>query len=76
MREIGIGARRTVLRADAAHEARNDAALGQIVEHRELFRDVDRVVCQRSARPRIAILIVFVRWFSALAIRLGAGIKP
>jgi hypothetical protein len=29
-----------------------------------------------SARPRIAILIVFVRWISALAIKLGAGIKP
>jgi hypothetical protein len=29
-----------------------------------------------SARPRIAILIVLVRWISALAIRLGAGIMP
>jgi hypothetical protein len=29
-----------------------------------------------SARPRIAILAFFVRWMSALAIRLGAGIMP
>ena len=48
VREIGIGARRVVFRADAAHEAGDDAALRQIVEHRELFRDVDRVVHQRQ----------------------------
>ena len=29
-----------------------------------------------SARPRMAILTVLVRWMSALAIRFGAGIKP
>jgi hypothetical protein len=29
-----------------------------------------------SARPRMAILIVLVRWISALAIRFGAGIMP
>ena len=47
VREIGVGARRVIFRADAAHKARDDAALRQIVEHRELFGDVDRVIHQR-----------------------------
>jgi hypothetical protein len=29
-----------------------------------------------SARPRIAIFTLLVRWISALAMRFGAGIMP
>src|SRR3984957_14246343 len=37
-----------VFGANAAHEAGNDAALRKVVEHRELFRDVNRVVHERQ----------------------------
>ena len=48
VREIGVGAGGVVFRADAAHEAGDDPAFRQIVEHREFFSDVDRVVHQRQ----------------------------
>ena len=48
MREIRVDPRGVVFRTDAAHEAGDDPALRQIVEHREFFRDVDRVVHQRQ----------------------------
>src|SRR6202043_107881 len=41
-----------VFRADAAHEPSDDPPLRQIVEHRELFRDVDRVIYQRQGAAK------------------------
>ena len=37
-----------ILGADAAHEAGNDAAAGEVVEHREFFGDGQRIVHQRQ----------------------------
>src|SRR5438477_12741349 len=48
VREEWINTQRIIFRADAAHEPGNDPPLRQIVEHRKLFRDVDRVVHQRQ----------------------------
>jgi hypothetical protein len=46
--EERIDAGRMVFVADAAHETGDDAAARQVVEHRELFGDVNRVVHQRQ----------------------------
>src|SRR5581483_4464381 len=48
VREERINAGGVIFVADAAHEAGDDAAARQIVEHGELFGDVDRVVHQRQ----------------------------
>ena len=48
VRERRVDAGRVIFGADAAHEAGDDAALRQIVEHREFFGDVDRIVDQRQ----------------------------
>src|SRR6516162_1913529 len=48
MRKIGVDTGGMVFRADAAHEAGDDPALRQDVEHRELFGYVNRVVHQRQ----------------------------
>src|SRR5947207_14885307 len=64
VREIWINARRMVFRADAAYEPGNDPPLRQIVEHRELFRDVDRVVHQRQGAAEY-----FIKTISDTSIR-------
>src|SRR4051794_644647 len=59
VREIWINTRRMVFRADAAHEPGNDPPLRQIVEHRELFRDVDRIIHQRQGAAEDCDLDLF-----------------
>ena len=48
MREIRIDAGRVILGADAAHEAADDAAAREVVEHRVFFGDVHRIALQRQ----------------------------
>src|SRR5205823_1269681 len=64
VREEWINARGMVFRADAAHEPGNDPPLRQIVEHRELFRDVDRIVDQRQGAAEY-----FIKTISDTSIR-------
>ena len=44
-----VDAHRVVLDADPADEARDDAAAGHDVEHRDLLRDPQRMVAKRNA---------------------------
>ena len=54
VREVGIDAGRVIFGTDAAHEAANDPAAREIVEHRVFFGDEDRIVHdrQRAAQNR------------------------
>src|SRR5262249_4285664 len=49
MREIRIDAGRVIFGANAAHEAADDAAAREIVEHRVFFGDVHWIALQRQS---------------------------
>ena len=44
----GLAPQRMIFGADAAHEARDQPPAGDVVEHREFFRDDQRIVEQRQ----------------------------
>ena len=64
--------------ADAAHEAGDDAAVRDVVEHRVFFRDIQRIVDQRqrAAEDRDLHVAVARALDQDDAIRFGAGIIP
>ena len=71
-----IGAGREIFRADAAHEAGDQPAAGDAVDHRVLFGERQRIVAQAEGVAEDRDLGVFTRRDSAEAVTTGEGMMP